>query len=75
MSTEVIADAWLDLADIKQRAKISKSAFYKAIQDGRAPAPIKLSRRFARWPAWQIADWMADPLLWAERNRARTGTK
>jgi predicted DNA-binding transcriptional regulator AlpA len=64
-------DKWLTRPEVCHLSNTSKSGLYKAIAERRAPGPdIKLGRRFARWKTSTVAAWLADPVGWAEQNRA-----
>lgn len=46
----------------------SRSWPWKLVQEGRFPAPIKLSPRCTRWRLSEVKEWMADPQGWQEAN-------
>lgn len=64
MSDE-LTEAWLDRRQVQAMARISKSGLYKAIAEQRAPAPVKLGRRFARWRRSDVLSWLRDPSSWS----------
>lgn len=72
MTTSELTDAtngWLTIKDILALARTSRSGYYKAVAEGRAPKPIRLSRRMSRWQKADVMEWLADPLAYAERNK------
>lgn len=53
------------LPEIMGRAKISKSAVYSWIAQGKFPKPfLVLGPRYTRWSVQEIDQWMADPAAW-----------
>lgn len=62
-----LAEAWLDRRQVQAMARISKSGLYKAIAEQRAPAPVKLGRRFVRWRRSDVLLWLRDPSTWTQR--------
>lgn len=69
-TTEASAPAgpihFLRLPDVLRRVPMGKSAWYKAIKDGDAPAPVKLGG-VAMWPEHEI-DALARRLIEARRG-------
>ena len=48
----------------------SRSWPWKLVQEGKFPAPIKITARCTRWRLSQVQEWMADPQGW---QISRTG--
>ncbi|CAM3793903.1 AlpA family transcriptional regulator [Kerstersia gyiorum] len=46
----------------------SRSWPWKLAQDGRLPAPIRITERCTRWRLSEIRAWMADPQGWQAAN-------
>lgn len=51
-------DTLLRLRDVLARVPISRTAWYRLVANGEAPAPIHLGRS-ALWRASEIATWIA----------------
>lgn len=51
----------------------SRSWPWKLAQDGRLPAPIRLTARCTRWRLSEIRAWMADPQGWQAANAPKMG--
>ena len=50
-------DSLIDMAYITKHTKMTDKWFYKLIQDGRFPKPIKLGR-CSRWYKSEVESWM-----------------
>lgn len=53
-------DRFIKLDEVKRRVGLGKSMIYRLIQEGKFPAPYKLSPAASRWSDQQIADWIDD---------------
>jgi len=59
------------LKDVTHSFSISRSAWYRGVQDGRYPSPIKLSERSSAWRGSDL-DKLADLLSKGQDWRNRT---
>lgn len=53
-------DRFVKLDEVKRRVGLGKSMIYRLIQEGKFPAPYKLSPSASRWSDRQIAAWIDD---------------
>lgn len=61
MSTErEPPDRFVKLDEVKRRVGLGKSMIYRLIQEGRFPAPYKLSPLASRWSEHEIVAWITD---------------
>lgn len=49
----------LDLAAVKQRLSLGRSAIYEAVRAGRMPAPVHITARRVGWLASEIDNFIA----------------
>lgn len=49
----------LNLTEVKKAVGLGRSCIYKFIQQGRFPAPVKISPRASRWHQSEIVEWIA----------------
>ena len=49
----------LRLRDVERRVGLRKSHLYRAIADGKFPAPVPLSEHVRRWAAHEVDHWLA----------------
>lgn len=55
-----LKENFLRLSDVRARTGLSRSTIYAYVQDGRFPAPVKLSERCVAWIESEIDDWIAE---------------
>lgn len=60
MSTGMDPERFLKLDEVKRRAGLGKSMIYRLIQEGKFPAPYKLSPAASRWCEQELMAWIAD---------------
>ena len=53
-----ISDRFIKLDEVKRRVGLGKSMIYRLIQDGKFPAPYKLSPFASRWSDQEIIAWI-----------------
>ncbi|AOH83261.1 transcriptional regulator [Sphingomonas panacis] len=53
-------DRLLRLAEVRHRVGLGKTMIYRLIQEGKFPAPYKLSPFASRWSDREIAAWVND---------------
>jgi prophage regulatory protein len=53
-------ERFLKLDEVKRRAGLGKSMIYRLIQEGKFPAPYKLSPAASRWSEQELVAWIAD---------------
>ena len=53
-------ERFLKLEEVKRRVGLGKSMIYRLIQEGRFPAPYKLSSFASRWSDQEIVAWIDD---------------
>lgn len=53
-------DRFVKLDEVKRRVGLGKSMIYRLIQEGKFPAPYKLSTFASRWSDREITAWIAD---------------
>lgn len=59
MSAETdLPDRFIKLDEVKRRVGLGKSMIYSLIQDGKFPAPYKLSPFASRWSDREIVAWI-----------------
>ena len=59
MSTEAeLSDRFVKLDEVKRRVGLGKSMIYRLIQEGKFPAPYKLSPLASRWSDREIMAWI-----------------
>lgn len=64
-------DRFVKLDEVKRRVGLGKSMIYRLIQEGKFPAPYKLSPLASRWSDWEIAAWIEDVKDGFEGKRRR----
>jgi prophage regulatory protein len=52
------ADRLLKLDEVKRRVGLGKSMIYRLIQEGKFPAPYKLSPFASRWSDLEVSAWI-----------------
>jgi prophage regulatory protein len=60
MTDTAAPERFLKLDEVKRRAGLGKSMIYRLIQEGRFPAPYKLSPGASRWSEREIVAWIDD---------------
>ncbi len=50
----------LDLAQVKERTALGKSALYDRIKKGTFPEPMRLSKRCSRWREDEVSNWILE---------------
>lgn len=55
-----LKESFLRLSDVRARTGLSRSTIYAYVQDGRFPAPVKLSERCVAWIESEIDGWVAE---------------
>ena len=58
MTTTGEPDRLLKIDEVKQRVGLGKTMIYRLIQDGKFPAPYKISPFAARWSNHEILAWI-----------------
>jgi len=58
----------LRLPDVLARVGVSKSTWWSWCREGKAPAPVRLSKRCTAWRESDLNAWLADPGGWRERQ-------
>ena len=53
-------ERFLKLEEVKRRVGLGKSMIYRLIQEGKFPAPYKLSPFASRWSEREIVAWIDD---------------
>lgn len=66
MATEKL----LRLPDVCDAVGMRKGGVYKAIREGRFPAPVKLGLRASAWPESAIQEWIASRITEAAKAGA-----
>lgn len=51
-------ERFLKLEEVKRRVGLGKSMIYRLIQEGRFPAPYKVSQFASRWSDREVAGWI-----------------
>jgi prophage regulatory protein len=54
------SDRFVKLDEVKRRVGLGKSMIYRLIQEGKFPAPYKLSPLASRWSDREIVAWIND---------------
>lgn len=61
MTAEVeTSDRFVELDEVKRRVGLGKSMIYRLIQEGKFPAPYKISPFASRWSDREIVTWIND---------------
>jgi prophage regulatory protein len=60
MTSDDQPDRFVKLDEVKRRVGLGKSMIYQLIQEGKFPAPYKLSSFASRWSDREIIAWIAD---------------
>src|SRR3546814_1030124 len=60
MSETEIPDRFVKLDEVKRRVGLGKAMIYRLIQEGKFPAPYKLSPFASRWSDREIIGWIDD---------------
>ncbi|MGO3741193.1 helix-turn-helix transcriptional regulator [Kerstersia sp.] len=63
-----VDDRFITDREVADLLGASRSWPWKLVQDGRLPAPIRLTERCTRWRLSEIRAWMADPQGWQAAN-------
>jgi prophage regulatory protein len=72
MNTEADSpDRFVKLDEVKRRVGLGKSMIYRLIQEGKFPAPYKLSPLASRWSNREIVAWIEDVKDGFEGKRRR----
>jgi predicted DNA-binding transcriptional regulator AlpA len=68
-----IPHGFVNLAEILNRGKFSKSHLYNLLKGGQFPEPaLRVGPRFTRWSAAEVDAWFADPVGWMAGSNAVT---
>ena len=60
MTSDDQPDRFVKLDEVKRRVGLGKSMIYQLIQEGKFPAPYKLSSFASRWSDREIVAWIAE---------------
>lgn len=60
MTTTDEPDRLLKIDEVKRRVGLGKTMIYRLIQDGKFPAPYKISPFAARWSNQEIVAWIEE---------------
>ncbi|KKC27195.1 helix-turn-helix transcriptional regulator [Sphingomonas sp. SRS2] len=60
MSGDEEPDRLIKLDEVKRRVGLGKSMIYRLIQEGRFPAPYKVSSFASRWSDREVIAWIDD---------------
>ena len=60
MSADREPDRLLRIEEVKRRVGLGKTMIYRLIQEGKFPAPYKISRFAARWSNIEVVAWIDD---------------
>jgi prophage regulatory protein len=60
MIPNIASERFLKLDEVKRRAGLGKSMIYRLIQEGKFPAPYKLSPAASRWSEQELNAWIAE---------------
>ncbi len=64
---------FVNLAEILNRGKFSKSHLYNLLKGRQFPEPVlRVGPRFTRWSAAEVDAWFADPVGWLAVSNALT---
>lgn len=55
-----LPDRFVKLDEVKHRVGLGKSMIYRLIQEGKFPAPYKISPFASRWSEKELVAWIAD---------------
>jgi prophage regulatory protein len=58
MST-IVDDRLLTRAQVQARTGLARSSLYRAMREGRFPAPLRVGPSSVRWPASEVEAWIA----------------
>lgn len=61
----------LKLPDVCNAVAMRKGGVYKAIREGRFPAPVKLGKRAVAWPESVVQSWIANRISDAAKANAQ----
>jgi prophage regulatory protein len=53
-------ERFLKLDEVKRRVGLGKSMIYRLVQEGRFPAPYKISAFASRWSDREVVAWIDD---------------
>lgn len=53
-------DRFVRIDEVKRRVGLGKTMIYQLIQDGKFPAPYKISPAAARWSEREVMAWIDD---------------
>src|SRR3546814_15900956 len=73
MSETEIPDRFVKLDEVKRRVGLGKTMIYRLIQEGKFPAPYKLSHLPSRWSDRAIIGWIDDVQEGCEEIGRATG--
>lgn len=60
----------LRISDVTRRTGLSRSSIYKAVQEQRFPAPIKLIGKTTGWLESEVSDWVQDRIAESRPSQA-----
>ena len=63
------SDGLLTTEETRRLAKCSESWVLAQVAAGRFPQPVRLGRRFTRWRAGDVREWLVDPAAWIESHK------
>ena len=66
-----LPERFVKLDEVKRRVGLGKSMIYRLIQEGKFPAPYKISPSASRWSNQEIVAWIADVKDGFEGKRRR----
>lgn len=58
-SPQLIEASLIDVKAVEKMLAVSRRTIYERVQEGRFPAPIRLSSRCSRWRFSDVRDWIA----------------
>lgn len=58
-SPQLIEASLIDVKSVEKMLSISRRTIYERVQEGKFPAPIRLSSRCSRWRFSDVRDWIA----------------
>ena len=64
-------ERFVKLDEVKRRVGLGKSMIYRLIQEGKFPAPYKISPSASRWSNQEIVAWIAEVKDGFEGKRRR----
>jgi prophage regulatory protein len=62
--TDRSTDNLLRLAEVRARAKLSRTTIYRKMADGTFPRNVPISAGLSAWYESDINAWVADPMGW-----------